>query len=370
MIRLAYLIPTLDEIGGAERQLLLLAKAFAARGWQVSVIALSGYGAGAAEELRAADVSFYSLHMRKAWVDPLGWIRYLTWHAANKPDIVHAHLPHATFFARFVRLIAPVRVLIDTVHTIHTGTRPRRFLLRFTRSFPNQITCVASSVADAYNAAGLLPGDRMSILPNAIDTASLPSSRPIPENTPYPFLWIAVGRLAAVKDYPTLLRAFAQLPGEPRLTIAGAGSDQALLAELASTLGIEDRVHFAGFVADIWPLLAASDAFVLSSLWEGLPVSILEACAAGLPVVATQTEGAREALSMCNPSWLVPVGDHAALASAMSEVMTLTPSERRELDLSYRRAALEHYSLPIVANRWAVLYTRLLEERPGPARTG
>lgn len=370
MIRLVHLIPTLDQIGGAERQVLLLAKTFAARGWQVTVIALSGHGGEAAEELRAAGVEFYSLHMRKAWIDPLGWIRYLAWHTVNKPDIAHAHLPHAVFFARFARLVAPIPVLIETIHTIHTGTQLRRFLLRLTRPLPSHITCVARSVADAYTNVRLLPKDRMTILPNAIDSRSQASSRRKPDLSPNPFLWIAVGRLSPVKDYPTLLRAFALLPGQPRLTIAGSGPDRASLAELAATLGIDDRVHFAGFVANVWPLLAASDGFVLSSLWEGLPLSILEACAAELPVVATQTEGAREALDSCSSGWLVPVGDPAALADSMAAVMALTPSERHQIGVRNRKAALEHYSLPEVANRWAELYSSLLALRPRPARIG
>lgn len=370
MTRIAYMIPTLDQIGGAERQVLLLAKAFAARGWQVTVIVLSGNGGEAAEELRSAGIIFYSLHMRKAWLDPLGWIRYCTWHAANKPEIVHAHLPHATFFARFVRLIAPVPVLIDTIHTIHAGTRARQFLSRQTRSIPSHVTCVANSVKDAYAAAKLLPDGRSSVLPNAIDTTSLPSFRQVSDNVPKPFLWIALGRLTPVKDYPTLLRAFAELSGEPRLTIAGAGPDQASLAELARTLHIEARVHFAGFVSNVWPLLAASDAFVLSSLWEGLPISLLEACAAGLPVVATQTEGAREVLTVCQSGLLVPVGDHVALAEAMAKVMDLSPSARNEIGARNHRAAIENYSLPVSVNRWAELYTRLLNERPRPRRKG
>ncbi|MFC5864909.1 glycosyltransferase [Acidicapsa dinghuensis] len=362
MTRIVYIIPTLDRIGGAERQLLLLAKAFASRGWHVSVIALSGNGSDAAHELRNADVFFYSLYMRKAWLDPLGWIRYQAWRSIHKPDIVHAHLDHASFFARFARIIAPVPVLIDTIHTIHTGSRLRRFLMRQTCRLSSHVTCVANSVADAYNAAGLLPHHSMSVIPNAIDIRQLPAVRNSPESTPHPFLWVAVGRLHTVKDYPTLLRAFALLPGEPRLTIAGAGPDQTRLVDLAHSLGIEDRVHFAGFIANVWPLLAASDAFVLTSLWEGLPVSILEASAAGLPVVATQTEGATEALRTCDAKWLVPIGDHLALAEAMAAVMILSPAERSEISNQNRKTALEQYALPVIADRWTNLYLSLLEK--------
>ena len=121
MSHAAIAIPGLDRIGGAERQAMLLAKGLRRRGWRVSVVALSGSGGAAATELRDAGVAFMSLEMRKGLADPRGWIRFNRWLWRERPDVLHAHLPHAAWLARWSRLAAPVPVVIDTLHSSHTG---------------------------------------------------------------------------------------------------------------------------------------------------------------------------------------------------------------------------------------------------------
>src|SRR5208282_6535365 len=115
-----------DRIGGAERQAMLLAKGLRRRGWRVSVVALSGSGGAAANELRRAGVQFVSLEMRKGLADPRGWLRFHRWLWRERPEVVHAHLPHAAWLVRWSRLDAPVPVVIDTVHNWYTGTLGRR----------------------------------------------------------------------------------------------------------------------------------------------------------------------------------------------------------------------------------------------------
>ena len=363
-------IPTVDQIGGAERQVLLLAKELSARGWQITVIALSGHGSIAADELSAAGVAYLSLSMRKAWIDPRGWLRYMDWVRRNRPLIVHAHLPHATWFARWVRLLAPVRVLIDTIHTSHTGSRGRQLGYRLSDWLSNHITCVSVAVAEAAirtsMAKRMALRKDLSILPNGI---VLPPFT-CPARKPDPFHWIAVGRLVPLKDYPAILRAFATLPGEPSLKILGTGPEEPSLQSLAAQLGIRDRVHLAGFAQNIQPHLEAADAFVLSSRWEGLPVSVLEASAAGLPIVATDGAGTRETLLPGETGLLVPVGDAAALSTAMAAVMALPPDQRRRIGIRGRQFVEENFSLAQIVDRWEQLYNRLLTEHPHPSRRG
>ena len=131
MSHAALLIPTLDRLGGAERQLILLARGLSGRGWRVSVVALSGSGGAAAEELRGCGVAFLSLGMRKGLADPRGWIRFHRWLRKARPDVVHAHLPHAAWLARWSRLAVPAPVFLDTLHSSSTGGRGRRFGYRF-----------------------------------------------------------------------------------------------------------------------------------------------------------------------------------------------------------------------------------------------
>jgi len=385
--RAAMLIPTIDQIGGAERQVIELSKELARRGWRITVIALSGDGGNAAVELSMARVSFLSLGMRKAWIDPRGWFRYLIWYRREKPAILHTHLPHATWFARLSRLLAPVPVLIDTIHTSKTGTLGRRIAYRLTHKLSSRVTCVSQSVAAAVLQTRM--ARTAEVIPNGV---SLPSGllrgsprlasemwdqiraprEPLAScsaTTPS-FRWVAVGRLARVKDYPTLLRAFTNLPGKPTLLIAGSGPDEQKLLTLATELNIASRVHFAGFQADIQALLAEADGFVLSSLWEGLPISVLEASAAGLPVVATDGAGTSEALIPGITGLLVPVGDSNALASAMTRVMNMPFSERLEMGALGRRFIEETYALPNVVDQWEQLYDKLLRRRSASSQTG
>ena len=214
MIRIAMVIPTLDSIGGAEREVMLLAQALSARGWQVTVLALSGTGGAAREELAAAGVVYFSLQMRKAWIDPRGWGRYLKWAAANQPQIIHTHLPHATWFARCIRLFVPVHVQIDTIHTSNPGSRARRLTYRLTSCLTDRVTCVSAAVAAAAKASSLAPRSTLAVLHNGV---VIPANSALLTRTQFlcsdqSFHWLAIGRLAPVKDYPNL-RAFKALPG-------------------------------------------------------------------------------------------------------------------------------------------------------------
>jgi len=366
--RLALLIPTIDQIGGAERQVLLLAKEFAARGWQVTLIALSGSGLSEAQDLASANVEFFSLRMRKAWIDPRGWLRYLTWYRRHQPAILHAHLPHATWFGRCSRLIAPVRVVVDTIHTSKTtsnsGGPARRLGYKLTHWLTNHVTGVSQSVAEAVLTAGMAPCEQLTTIPNGV---ILPPSR---SNSPGPtFRWVAIGRLAPVKDYPTLLRAFAVLPSESTLQVLGTGPDEQSLRALAAQLKIENRVQFTGFQADVQPQLAAADAFVLSSLWEGLPISVLEASAACLPVVATDAAGTREAILPGESGLLVPVANSTALAEAMTKIMAMPRVQRQQMGAKGRQFVEHTYALSKVVDRWEQLYCQLLHDHPNQART-
>jgi glycosyltransferase involved in cell wall biosynthesis len=365
---IAMLIPTIEEIGGAERQLLLLSKELAARGWQVTVIALSGTAGDAAEELRAASVGYLSLEMRKAWIDPRGWRHYLAWAAKNKPDIVHTHLPHATWFARCIRLLAPVRVQVDTLHTSHTGNHARKRIYWLTNIFTNRVTCVSYAVAAAALASGITRGQDSTVLPNGVVVPAPPEERTRTHGST--FRWLAVGRLSPVKDYPTLLRAFAALPGEPALQIAGTGPEEQLLRTLAVRLNIQNRTEFLGFRSDVPPLLTAADAFVLSSLWEGLPMSILEASAAGLPIVATDGSGTRQTIQPGATGLIVPVGDATALTKAMARLMAMPPWERLDMGATGRKFVEANFALPVIVDLWERLYSQLLQEYPTPSRHG
>jgi glycosyltransferase involved in cell wall biosynthesis len=364
---IALLIPTVDRIGGAERQVLLLAHGLAQRGQRVTVVALTGTGGVSAAELRSAGIGYVTLGMRKAILDPRGWFRFRRWLRRERPAIVHAHLPHASWFARASRFIAPIPSLVDTIHTTATGTIVRRTGYRLSDRLSDTVTAVSNAVFDAYTAAGMVAPDHFQVIPNGIDLTRWqpdPAARTALRSelkVDREFLWLAAGRLEPVKDYPTLLRAFARLQGPTILAIAGAGPGEQALRRLAHKLGIEPRIRFLGFQSDLARFMQAADGLALSSRWEGLPLAVLEAAACALPAVATAVPGTTEVVQDSETGLLAPSGDPEALAEAMQRLMRMSQEDRNALGRRAQQLVTTRYGLPHVLDQWETVYAKLLE---------
>lgn len=371
----AYLIPTIDRIGGAEQQVLQLAAGLASRGWGTSVVALSGNGGDAAKTLQSAGVAFNSLEMRKGLADPRGWLRLHAWIARNHPDVVHAHLPHASLLARWSRIAAPVRVAVDTIHSPATGGSARKIGYQLSAGMVDTVTAVSHAAARPWLEEGLVGDGNLVILPNGVDTdrwkwdESVRCEMRRELGLSDQFLWLSIGRLDPVKNHATLLRAFARIANNAHLVIAGAGPLHDELRFLALELGLRDRVGFPGFQSDVRRWMQAADGFVLCSSWEGLPIALLEAGVCELPAVITDIPGSREVLSDSLQT-VVPVGDVDALAVAMSAMMGLPFEKRREVARLTRISVCARFGLDSVLTRWENIYRALLERNPQPSRFG
>jgi glycosyltransferase involved in cell wall biosynthesis len=200
-------------------------------------------------------------------------------------------------------------------------------LLRIGFRFADRIVAVSEGVADDLAATIGLPRARIDVIYNPIDFARLRSAATGTARVDWPAgtgpKLLSVGRLIEQKDLPTLLRAVARLP-HARLLVLGDGEARAGLEALARELGVVERVHLPGFVDNPFPLFKMADAFVLSSLWEGLPTVLIEALALSPHVIATDCpSGPREILEAGRWGALVPVGDPAALAQAIESELAL-----------------------------------------------
>ena len=374
MKRIAFLLPTLNRIGGAERQVVLLATGLAARGWHVTLMALSGTCGECCGELHAAGVEFLSLHMQRGLADPQGWLRLNAWLRDTRPEILHAHLPHAAWLARWSRLAAPVRVVVDTVHTAGTGTRGRRLGYRLSNWLTDQTTVVSEGAAQAWKAARMISQKQLEIMPNGIDTNTW---KPVTDARSElraelglrdEFVWLAAGRLEPVKNFSALLQAFVALPKHAGLVIAGSGSQAEALSSQAREFGIESSVRFPGQQSNLLRWMQAADAFALSSHWEGLPMSLLEAGACGLPCVSTAVAGATEIVLEGQTGFLAPAGNQMALNAAMHRLMTMSASERQAMGEAARQRIRARYSIHSVLDQWENLYAGLLEAHPKATR--
>ena len=176
---------------------------------------------------------------------------------------------------------------------------------------------------------------------------------------------VTVGRLDPFKAHHLQLQALALLRKEGldlHLLLVGAGERERRLKSLCAELGLEDRVIFTGYLEDVRPALAAADIFLLSSAREGLPMVLLEAMGAGLPIVATEVGGIPEALAGGRAGALIPPKSPGALARKVARLARV-PEERRELGLAARARYETHYSREAMGDRYLQAYRRLLAEQ-------
>ncbi len=351
-------------MGGADSQLLSAARELRARGHEVRIVSLTPLGPMGLQA-REAGLPTESLGMRRGLPDPRGLLRLARMVRAWRPDVVHSHMVHANLMARALRLVAPVPALVSTIHNVYEGGRVRMAAYRLTNGLVDHMTIVSQAAYDRFIADGIVPAGILRLVPNGVDTARFrdvaPGAREAVRRSlglGDEFVWLAVGRFERAKDYPNMLRAFASVrAGERRavLVLVGRGSLQAETEQLVRTLGMEG-VRFAGVRTDVPEVMSAADGYVMSSAWEGMPMVLLEAAAAGLPIVSTRVGGNHEVILEGQSGLLVPPSDSDALGAAMLRLTRLPEEERRRMGARGQEHIRAHYDLARVAERWEGLY--------------
>jgi glycosyltransferase involved in cell wall biosynthesis len=174
---------------------------------------------------------------------------------------------------------------------------------------------------------------------------------------PGELLVMASGSLVERKGHAVLIRALAGLdPALPwRLAIAGQGQERPVLEQLIGVLGVADRVQILGFRDDMPDVLAATDICAMPSLWEGLPLALLEAMAAGKPIVASETSGIPEAMTSGQDGLLTPPGDVDALGAALDQLLR-DPALRARLGTAAAARAAAEFSLDAMVTAYEALY--------------
>lgn len=327
-----------------------------------------------AEKARAKGLTFYEVEERSKF-DPrvLQKLKHLV--LTHDINLVHGHDYKSDLMAYLLRLWLWQRK-IKLVSTAHAwvmlgwkGAFYRRMDLELMRRFDHLIA-VSDATKDEMIAAGI-PSALISVIHNGIDTGywspehvheSLREELGIQKAHP---VIGYVGRIMPEKDLETWLRAAAIVGKkfhEARFVLVGEGKDDRTLGQLkrlAGDLGIAAQTHFTGYRSDLLPVYATFDIFLLSSTREGLPNSILEAMALGLPVVTTDVAGARELVVNGCTGYVLPQGDHAGLARAL---ITLAEDDQLRIRLSrYGRKRVERdFSFTSRLARIECLYERIL----------
>ena len=361
------------NIGGAEKALARLLAHLDRDRFAPIVVCLYGGDGPVADEIRALGIPVTDLGMPVKWRWDALWRLYRLLHR-ERPVILHTWMFHANVPGRVLGRLAGVPVIISSERTMGMESRWRYRLNRITGPLTDRVVCVSPQVADFVVQEVGIPRHKILVIPNGIDLRDfehLPGKHQARAMLGLSSDWMLVGtvaRLNSVKRLDVLLQAMSSLR-DVYAVIVGDGSERAQLEAMSERSGLAGRVHFAGQQDEVQTWLAALDVFVLSSDWEGMPNALLEAMAAGLPVVATAVGGTPEVVVDGVTGLLVPPRAPAALAEAIG-CLLCDPNLRRQMGQAGRERVAAQFDIATTVRRTEALYQQLLQKKLGLQSTG
>lgn len=348
--RVLHVIDSL-HLGGAQEVVLNLATCGSTR-FAHEVATMHGHGIYW-DRLRESGVKVHSLSPHK--LVPLYLATLPALLLANRPDILHCHLIPSNIIAKPLGALLQVPLIINHDHTNDPQRIHNKFVLALDRStnhFAHHIIAVAAACRDFLIRHESIPLEKITLIPNAIDLRrftpggvdraaarlhlGLPPSAPV---------ITGVGRLNPQKNFSLFLDIAAavatEIP-EARFLLAGEGPEGQLLRDHAARLGITDRVVFAGYIPDTRMVYAAADILVMPSRFEGLPMTLLEAMAMRLPVVASNLDGIAEVITDGCEGLLAEPGRAELFASHILHILrdvsfaaTLATNAHRKIEANH-----------------------------------
>jgi glycosyltransferase involved in cell wall biosynthesis len=355
-------------LGGTEKQIVLLACGLRERGIDVRVLTM--FEGGPREQaLREAGVPVVRLEFSRHRLGAraagnvaafAGLVRLLR---RERPDVLHAFLLHSYLTAAPAARLARVPVLVAGRRSLGDFKQDRRLLLRLERlatRTTDLLIANAHAVAEDTKERERVPVEKISVVYNGLPDDAFTACAPTSIETGNPIL-LCIANLKAYKGHEHLLRAAALLRARGRpctLLLAGEGEQRPKLERQARQLRLD--VRFLGACTEVGPLLARADVVVLPSVHEGMSNAVMEAMAAGRPVVATAVGGTPELLR--GRGILVPPGDPSALAAAIDALLA-DPGRRASLGAAARRWSQTHLSADSMVSEHVRIYSDLLELR-------
>jgi glycosyltransferase involved in cell wall biosynthesis len=361
-------------MGGQERVALDLASWQKKRGHRVLAVSLAPEPEGPLGELfRAAGVRTETVP-KYGGVDASLPVRLRAVLSAANVELVHTHNPHAMIYGAPAASLARAKS-VHTKHGMNPDVSRRLWLRRTAAALVDAYVAVTPALAKVAVERAECDPARVHVVPNGIDVGRFaPSAEArarvraelgIPGGS-----WLvgSVGRLAPEKDQALLVRAMAPLLDERRqLVLIGDGPERAALERARAETWRAEFCHLIGEKSDVAPYLAALDAFVLSSRTEGLPLGLLEAMAAGVPVLSTAVGGIPDLIQSGKNGVLVPAGDEKALVRELV-ALAAQPTLGRRLGQAGRDTVLARYSLSQMAERYEALYDKVTARVRRPER--
>lgn len=375
-IRLLWLLDTLG-IGGAEGLAIPFARSLDRSQYELIVAAHGSFEQSRVEkELRELGVPLFETGARNLR-DRAAFKRLAEFIRHERIDVIHAHLTYSAIWSALLSRSTGVPSYAS-LHVAPAATREFRKTLRFRiatdvrdrvmrfvlNRWSSGVIAVSHALRDTYLEGGGLRPQLVHVVHNGIELgrfqrdhnetrARLEREFNIPSGVP---ILVTVSVLRPAKGIEVLLDTVQRVPNAYFLIIGG-GPKEEEFRQLAARAGVEDRVRWAGFRTDVDALLAGCDVFVHPSLADAFPTVLLEAMAAGLPVVASRVGGIPEIVIPGKTGQLVPPGDPNALATAINALLA-DPNARSQMSEAARARALHDFSAEAWLHRLGDLYQR------------
>lgn len=352
-MNIAHFIGSL-HIGGAENQVTLIVNSLAEKGHNCHVIVMrdeTGY-----KNLLSEGIGYFNIAYRTRYA-PAGLYRLYKYLVKNKIDVLHCHMYHAVSKGAWLGRLAGVPVIVNSEHGKNTWKKWYHHLIE--KYLVNK--CIDMRIAvseDIRNIRicndGVSP-DKIIVLPNSVNT-----DVKIKDNSQQPGIIGSLGRLVDAKDFGNLIRSVKILVEKGRdikLIIAGEGGERNKLETLIADLGLSEIVELPGTLqSDVF--FSSIDIFVMSSRREGVPVSLLEAMAHGLPIATTAVGGIPEIIENEQDGLLCKKSDPEALSGLIARLLDNT-ALRVQLGKMANMKVVGRFSTESVVNQWIELYGTL-----------
>lgn len=324
-----------------------------------------------ADMLRSENIEVHCLTVKHKWLLPLSFIKLFNHIRKLKPDIIHSYMFHADIVGRVIGKLLNIPVVISSIRNEYIGGWHRERLLKMTDMFTDCVTVVCEKAGMVQVNKGTIKEDKMKVIYNGIDLGrfkpiSVESRLQIRQSwgaNQTDLVFICVGRLETQKNHRMLLSAFhklAMIHDQVKLILIGDGSLREELEQYCKDLKITDKVQFKGICSNVHELLQAADVFVLASQWEGLPNVVLEAMAAGTPVIATSVGGTPEVVVDQETGLLVESGDEKGLLHAMKVLIEIGDAGRQMFREHAKERVRKHFTIGRTIAETESLYEELL----------
>lgn len=342
--RLLFITPGLGK-GGAETQLLKIAKHAQSEGDKVMILALKPIN-NFSENLEdlGIRVVFLKDWTRNSTSNFVSLYRYLK---EFKPDIVVAFMFIAIIIARILKL----KFRFKLISSVRNSAISKKWSSIFKLTSNLDDLVVFNAIASQHNFENTkLTTSRSIVINNAVSIPPAEISEGLADGE---FVWISIAHFRPSKDYHTLFEAVSLIKDQDfRIDILGNLNNQTWPQEKIKELQIENRVRLLGFQQHPHLFLKKADALVLSSFNEGMPNAILEAMSYSKPIVASNIDGIRELLTDSNCGFLFEPGNARELADRMTEIMHMSVDERKSLGSKGRQKIEDSFSERVVLEKW------------------